>query len=160
MLMASYNIGISHQGRKSTCNDKTPYKVLFLIVVFTLYLHYPYMHKTMMAFPDNCEYTDGEFYQENVFVRNDRNNGVLELVDWTTGEELRVIAENVGEARIINWSPNCRYVAVVAGVSRWADEPNIDGSIASVCWTRYADIELHIVDTLNGGIVANISYLS
>ena len=106
--------------------------------------------------PDNCEYTDGEFYQENVFVRNDRNNGILELVDWTTGEELSVIAENVGEARIINWSPNCRYVAVVEGVSIFSDEPNIDGSIDDVYWTRYADIEVHIVDAVNGGVVQTI----
>jgi WD40 repeat protein len=87
--------------------------------------------------PDNCENATGEYYQPNVFARFDRNNQRLTLVDWTSGEIVSILDENrADEMRIMQWSPNCRYLAVTYGVSAFAATPGDDGSIEDVYWSN------------------------
>jgi hypothetical protein len=66
------------------------------------------------AIPNNCEYTDAEFYQPNIFARFDNNYRRVTLIDWTTGETVNTLATDVDAANgsILSWSPNCRYLSV------------------------------------------------
>jgi WD40 repeat protein len=65
--------------------------------------------------PDSCP------GQPNIFPRYDRNHQRLVLVDWTTGAEVRVLGEGLGETRIVNWSPDCRYLVTATGVGNDID---------------------------------------
>jgi hypothetical protein len=58
-----------------------------------------------------CPYSDAEFYQAGIFPRYEFRNQQLLLINWETGAEIALeMSLNVPEFRVINWSPNCRYV--------------------------------------------------
>jgi WD40 repeat protein len=62
--------------------------------------------------PNNCEYTDGAYYQPNHFARFDNNNHRLLLMDWNTGESIFELDTNIDAANtsVLEWSPNCQYL--------------------------------------------------
>lgn len=109
--------------------------------------------------PYPCPYTDGEFYQPNLFPRYDINQHALVLVDQITGETVRVLDQFEDNVRIINWSPDCRYLSGAVGeitigyendrndlfdgqdYIRWEDDP-------TNWWQNLRDLVLW--DTLNG----------
>jgi uncharacterized protein with WD repeat len=64
--------------------------------------------------PNNCEYTTAEYYRPNIFARFDNNHRSVQLVDWTTGDTVYTLAQDVDAANveILSWSPNCRYLTV------------------------------------------------
>src|SRR4051794_17907085 len=65
--------------------------------------------------PDNCEYTRGAYYQPNIFARYEPQNSRLMLVEWSSGEDVKVVAEGLAETRILGWSVDCRYLAGAVG---------------------------------------------
>jgi hypothetical protein len=65
--------------------------------------------------PDNCEYTRGAYYQPSMFPRYEPQNQRLVLVNWATGADVKVLAEGVGDTRILGWSLDCRYLAGAVG---------------------------------------------
>lgn len=62
--------------------------------------------------PNNCEYTNGKYYQKNHFARFDNNHRQLAVVDWNTGETLSVVAKDIDAANtaVLEWSPSCQYL--------------------------------------------------
>jgi WD40 repeat protein len=57
--------------------------------------------------PTLCNSPD---YQAQVLPRDDINNRRLVLVNWNTGDELKVLEENFPYEYDYRWSPNCRYL--------------------------------------------------
>jgi hypothetical protein len=67
--------------------------------------------------PANCESPNGEYYQANWVLRNNINSRELQIVDWQTGDLVRVLEGNFSteEFAAYAWSPNCRFVAGRSG---------------------------------------------
>ncbi|MBI5667363.1 MAG: hypothetical protein HZC41_05085 [Chloroflexi bacterium] len=103
--------------------------------------------------PYPCPYTSGAYYQPNLFPRYDINSNSLTLVDMTTGETVRVL-DTIAEPniRLINWSPDCRYLSGAVGEIRASSPVRFDwlGYENYVSWYS-RDIVLW--DALNGGRV-------
>lgn len=55
-----------------------------------------------------CPYTEGAYYQPNLFPRY--SGGGLELADWSTGETVRTLAEELLYSYEFSWSPDCHYL--------------------------------------------------
>jgi len=86
--------------------------VLFgFVILFAVSALRPNIAAAGDGIPDNCEYSDAASYQPNVFPRYEPQNARLVLVDWATGAEVRELAANLPETRIVSWSPDCRYLA-------------------------------------------------
>jgi hypothetical protein len=68
--------------------------------------------------PYPCPYTNGAFYQPNVFPRYDINSKSLVLVDAATNQTVRALDTFDENVRIINWSPDCRYLSGAVGSIR------------------------------------------
>ncbi|MEZ4669351.1 MAG: WD40 repeat domain-containing protein [Anaerolineae bacterium] len=68
---------------------------------------------------DVCPHTDGEHYQANVFPRYELRNQRLVLVSWNTGKLVKEIQTSLLTTRlnIMNWSPDCRYLAGAVDVN-------------------------------------------
>jgi WD40 repeat protein len=83
--------------------------------------------------PGNCELPDAVYYQPNIFPRFDLAANTLSLVDWYTGDTVRVLGEfeDVSYMSVLSWSPDCRYLMT---------HQRGDG----VIW-----------DTINGGVVGH-----
>ncbi|GEM_PF-6023895 len=64
--------------------------------------------------PDNCETATSDD-SRNLFPRFEARHTRLVLVDWRTGDTVRVIAEGINGYRIRSWSPDCRYLATAEG---------------------------------------------
>ncbi|MEO8606326.1 MAG: WD40 repeat domain-containing protein [Chloroflexota bacterium] len=65
--------------------------------------------------PDNCEYTGAAYYQANIFPRYKPQDQQLYLADWATGADVKVIAGELGDTRILGWSLDCRYLVGAVG---------------------------------------------
>ena len=66
------------------------------------------------AIPGNCEYTQSP-EQLALFPRYSQSTGRLVLVSWTTGEEVRTLAEGISFVSAVGWSADCRYLAIAEG---------------------------------------------
>ena len=70
--------------------------------------------------PGNCE-TAPHADARNLIARFEANQSRLALVDWRTGETVRVLAEGLQGYFIRAWSPDCRYLAIAEGDTRSTD---------------------------------------
>lgn len=106
--------------------------------------------------PYPCPYTDGAFYQPNVFPRYDVSQGALVLVDTTTNATVRVLEPIRENVRIINWSPDCRYLTGAVGEIRLAqaDQEWLGGE-DFVYWGR-DERDIVIWDALQGGRIHEV----
>ena len=117
--------------------------------------------------PDNCEYTRGAYYQPNVFARYEPQNSRLMLVDWSSGEDVKVVAEGLADTRILGWSVDCRYLAGSVGKPESMDTVVWDVTSATVMG-KVADAHLKphpitwgpddylMVETRDGAILWNV----
>lgn len=117
--------------------------------------------------PDNCEYTRGAYYQPNVFARYEPQNARLMLVDWSSGEDVKVVAEGLGATRILGWSLDCRYLAGAVGSSDSMDTVVWDVTTATMIG-KVADAHLKphtitwgpndylMVETRDGAVLWNV----
>lgn len=66
--------------------------------------------------PDNCEHI-GQYQRVSLFPRYEYQNSRLALVDWVTGVENAILETDLTTERfgIMEWSPDCRYLAAVVG---------------------------------------------
>lgn len=64
--------------------------------------------------PYPCPHTNGAHYQPGAFPRFDASTKTLLLVDGS-GETVRVLDTIEENVRIINWSPDCRYLTGAVG---------------------------------------------
>lgn len=81
--------------------------VLFLILFICLY-----MASADDGIPDNCEYVPEVAHQ---FIRYEPQNRHLVLVDWRTGEDIRVVVGNLDQTMILGWSGDCQYLVGAVG---------------------------------------------
>lgn len=73
--------------------------------------------------PGDCPYTDGAYYQQDVFPRYDSDYQRLLLVQWTSGGTVAVLAQSlyIGAltddylAPVFRWSPDCRFLSSPVG---------------------------------------------
>jgi WD40 repeat protein len=67
--------------------------------------------------PGDCPHTAGVYYRAGAFPRYEAHNQRIVLVSWTTGADLMELDTSlaVDGFQIINWSPDCRYLAVGLG---------------------------------------------
>lgn len=117
--------------------------------------------------PDNCEYTNGAYYQAGVIARFEVQNNRLALVNWNTGEFVQVVEPAHGEGVVLGWSPDCRYLAAalrtgnryetvvydVVSNRRVGSVPDAQGQPHVVTW-GFADYLM--VETRNGAILWNV----
>ncbi|MCA9885406.1 MAG: WD40 repeat domain-containing protein, partial [Anaerolineae bacterium] len=96
--------------------------------------------------PDNCENPNSPYASTNTFARFSNSTKQLWLVDWSTGDQLQLVDQFEGDLRIINWSPDCRYLAVNEGVLNRPPTTNEDGSVDNVFWPWYSDPQIYIYD--------------
>lgn len=93
--------------------------ILYVLVALAAMIGWMSMRPQPVAagdgIPDNCEYTNGAYYQPNVFARYEPQNQRLMLVNWTTGVDVTVVASGLGDTRIQGWSLDCRYLAAAVG---------------------------------------------
>ncbi len=85
--------------------------------------------------PYPCPYTNGAYYQPNLFPRFEISSKSLVLVDMTTGETVRVL-DTLTERniRLINWSPDCHYLSGAVGEIRasFADEDYVSWNVRDI----------------------------
>ncbi|MCA0454682.1 MAG: WD40 repeat domain-containing protein [Chloroflexi bacterium] len=64
-----------------------------------------------------CPFKDGAFYQANLFPRYEFRNQRLVMVSWNTGKTVQEVETSLETAQlnIMNWSPDCRYMAAALG---------------------------------------------
>lgn len=99
--------------------------------------------------PFTCPNPAGEFYQAGLFPRYDAASGNFVLADTATNDIVRVIEPVENNIRIIDWSPNCRYLTGAVGVFRAARFHVSRGAVDSyVRWDGTRTIV--IWDTLTG----------
>jgi WD40 repeat protein len=74
--------------------------------------------------PGDCEYVGAAYQLPGVFPRYEANNQRLVLVNWNTGEDVRVIETALAapEFQITGWSPDCRFLTGAIGA---ADETGL-----------------------------------
>ncbi|MBA3867657.1 MAG: hypothetical protein H0X30_00735 [Anaerolineae bacterium] len=65
--------------------------------------------------PYYCPNKSGAFYQANLFPRYDIASKSLVLIDDTNNQAVRTLDTFPENVRIINWSPDCRYLTGVVG---------------------------------------------
>jgi WD40 repeat protein len=65
--------------------------------------------------PYTCPHTNGAYYQPGAFPRFDASAKTLLLVN-SSGETVRVLDSIEENVRIINWSPDCRYLTGAVGL--------------------------------------------
>jgi WD40 repeat protein len=81
--------------------------------------------------PYPCPYTNGAYYQPGVFPRYDAATRSLILVNGD-GSFLRTLAPIEDNVRIINWSPDCRYLSAMVGSIRlYRENTYYDGNFIS-----------------------------
>jgi hypothetical protein len=66
---------------------------------------------------DACPYREGDYYQADVFPRYELRNQRLLLVSWQTGAIVNEVQTSLATPRfvVMNWSPDCRYLAAALG---------------------------------------------
>lgn len=64
-----------------------------------------------------CPYNDGAYYQANLFPRYEFRNKRLVLVSWNTGKTVQEVETSLetSQLNVMNWSPDCRYMAAALG---------------------------------------------
>lgn len=102
--------------------------------------------------PYYCPNKDGAFYQANLFPRYDINTHSLVLIDATTNQPVRTLDTFDDNVRIINWSPDCRYLAGVVGKIGHIDNPTNE----SWTYVRWKKKDVVFWDTLNGARIQTI----
>ena len=93
---------------------------IFLIPLFVLLLMVAVPVLAQDNIPCNCETATSEDVR-NLIPRFEVNHSRLVLVDWRTGETVRVLGEGLHGYRIRSWSPDCRYLAIAEGDWRVTD---------------------------------------
>jgi hypothetical protein len=83
--------------------------------------------------PDNCEITNAAHYRANIFPRYEPHNRRLVLVDWSTGQDVQVIAADLGNTLILGWSLDCRYLTGAVGPAE---------SMATTVWDTVANLRV------------------
>ncbi|HEX2618717.1 MAG TPA: hypothetical protein VHL11_01185, partial [Phototrophicaceae bacterium] len=96
--------------------------------------------------PYPCPNTGGAFYQPGVFPRYDATSRNLILVNGQ-GEQVRVLEPVEQNYRVINWSPDCRYLTGVLGEIRGIG--SYEGE-SIVDWTDDAERTIVIWDAIDG----------
>lgn len=69
----------------------------------------------------------------SLLPRYEPHNHRLVLVDWTTGADVRVLAINLDDTRILGWSPDCHYLVGAVGPL---------SSMATVVWDSESGAEV------------------
>lgn len=114
--------------------------------------------------PDNCEFIE-EY--SNQFIRYEPQNRHLVLVDWATGQDIRVIANDLDNTIILGWSVNCRYIAAAVGSSssmdttvwdvqtgeRMGSVPDAHNQAHHITW---GSDDYLVVETRNGAILWHV----
>lgn len=98
--------------------------------------------------PYPCPFTDTAYYQAGTFPRFNAQNKTLDLVN-ETGEVLRVLDAIEQHVRIINWSPDCRYLTGAVGQIIIASDASSDGE-RLIAWSHK---DIVIWDATTGGRV-------
>lgn len=130
-------------------------RIIFLLILCLLVTS---IISAQDGIPDNCENPNSPYAMVNTFARYDRNSNQLWLADWSTGENIRLIDDSFeDEVRIINWSPDCRYLAIAEGVSYSARDYGNDGDYESVTWSIYSHTRIYIYDIPSGELIQNLS---
>jgi hypothetical protein len=93
--------------------------------------------------PYPCSYTNGTSYQRQLFPRYDVAIHSLELIDPTTNTAVRTPDTFDKNVRIINWSPDCRYLTGALGEIRYADKQ----------YVSWFSKDIVFWDAINGGQV-------
>jgi WD40 repeat protein len=139
-----------------------------LLIFATLFLIINLQHVLADdGIPDNCENQYADFYRPNLFPRYEPQSRRLLLVDWTTGAEVMVLAENLDDARIQGWSANCQYLAAAVGPVESMDSTVWDTvNNVRIGAVRDAHLKPHpitwgpqeylVVETRNGAILWNV----
>lgn len=101
--------------------------------------------------PYPCPYSNGSYYQAGAFARFDAPSQSLLLVagNGETVNVLDTIDENV---RIINWSPDCRYLTGAVGVIRYGSEDSYP-SVRNQQIVSWEHKDIVFWDTVTGGRV-------
>ncbi len=101
--------------------------------------------------PYPCPYPDGSYYQAGAFARFDAPSQALLLVN-ANGETVTVLDSIDKNVRLINWSPDCRYLTGAVGLIT-------DGSQETYEWVdnqhvvRWGHKDIVFWDTTTGGRV-------
>lgn len=96
-------------------------RLLFLLLLLSSIPLFAQLTSATDGIPDNCENPRAEFYRENVIARYEPQNQTLVLVDWTSGETLQILEDNLEDTLIRGWSWNCRYLATATASSNQYD---------------------------------------
>ncbi|MAU09982.1 MAG: hypothetical protein CL607_09195 [Anaerolineaceae bacterium] len=96
--------------------------------------------------PDNCENPNSPYVSTNTFARYSNSTKQLWLVDWSTGDQIQFVDQFEDDLRIINWSPDCRYLVVNEGVLNRPPATNEDGSVDRVFWPWHSDPQIYVYD--------------
>lgn len=83
-----------------------------LIIAIALTFIFSGVASAYDGIPNNCEHAANEDARNLVprFVAS--NNSRLELVDWRTGDVMRVVTEGMRGVNIRDWSLDCRYIVI------------------------------------------------
>lgn len=129
--------------------------LLFILVI--LLITTPVLGQEMIiestSEPYPCPYPNTTYYQAGAFPRYEASTGELVLAD-VSGMPIHVLDQITENVRIINWSPNCRYLAGAVGkITMYGayDEQEF------VAWER-GSRSIVIWDAINGGrlqVIAN-----
>jgi WD40 repeat protein len=93
--------------------------------------------------PYPCPYTNSAYYQAGAFPRYDVATASLILAD-SSGNPIRVLEPIEQNVRIINWSPDCRYLSGIVGAIRYYRDY---GGSAYTSWNAH---DIVIWDTVSG----------
>ena len=88
-------------------------KVL-IVAVLTLFFYVLFApltsHAAQRDMPQFCDNPNSAFYRANLFPHYTGLNYRLSLDDWSTGEEVVLLAESLPYSFLFSWSPDCRYL--------------------------------------------------
>lgn len=115
--------------------------------------------------PYPCPHTNGDYYQPGIFPRFEASTKTLLLVD-DSGETVRVVDTIEENVRIINWSPDCRYLTGAVGLitsassqttPRLRDQPTITWKTRDiVIWDTTTGGRVHTIENNVGHYMAAV----
>lgn len=138
-------------------------KLLFLFCLLCVSLPFA-VAQSGDGIPDNCE-SNPDYV--NQFVRYEPHNRRLVLVDWTTGDEIRTIANDLDNTIILGWSISCQYLAIATGESDSTDTVvwnvvtgermgSVDDARHQTHYITWGPGDYLVVETRNGAILWHV----
>jgi len=103
--------------------------------------------------PFYCPYTNAAYYQKGLFPRYIITTHSLVLVDDKSGQTVRTLDTFTDNVRLINWSPDCRFLSGAVGKFGFAGKYR---DWVTVGWNYWG---IALWDTESGGRINAVRYM-